>query len=280
MSLVTDIYDQKYSEEYDSRYLTSDYAKVASDFELSLLNDIISEDTNWLDVGCGTGYFLSFFQHINRCGIDISADMLCVAKERNKTAEFIEGDFRKVLPELNKQWNVVSCMWTPYNYIDSMSEFDTFMKNLIAVTGVGGTLFIPVVDLEDLRPHTIVEYNMYSEIHQGNVQLTSTTWSFIEDNGKIHTHLVAPQIGYFVDQLNGFFETITVVRYPVYQPGWVSKKAILAKNKYSERGTSIINDEKLMNNKPETPTEPNKNAINDLTIKELIKEIMRRFFNR
>lgn len=274
------IYDSDYAKEYDNRFLTSEYAKTASDFELSILKNIIKPNSKWLDVGCGTGYFLSFFPNTERCGIDISEDMLSFAKERNANAKFIQGDFRGILPQMTEKWDVVSCMWTPYNYLESMYEFDTFITNLIEVTEIGGTLFIPVVDLEDLRPHTIVDYDMYSEIHQGNVQLTSTTWSFLEDNGKIHTHLIAPQIGYFIDKLNGYFETIEIVRYPVYQDGWVSRKAILARNKFKEKEESLVVEDKLSPILSENLEIDIKESIDKFTTKELIKEIVKRLFNK
>ena len=278
MIKINNIYDRKYAVEYDSRFLVSEYAKVSSDFELSILKKIIRPKSSWLDVGCGTGYFLSFFQNIRRIGIDISEEMLRIAKDRNHDAKFINGDFRKVLPEMNEKWNVVSCMWTPYNYLESMNEFDFFLSQLVRVTAEGGCLFIPVVDLEDLRPHTVVDYNMYSEIHKGNVKLTSTTWTYEEDNGKIHKHLIAPQIGYFIEALNGFFEKIEVVNYPVYQEGWVSKKAILARNKNKRIGISRVVGVKPTETLKEGIAIDTNNSIRHFKTKELMFEITRRFF--
>lgn len=65
---VSGIYDSNYAETYDERFLLSEFSKISSDFELELLSEILSENSRWLDVGCGTGYYLSAFQDIERCG--------------------------------------------------------------------------------------------------------------------------------------------------------------------------------------------------------------------
>lgn len=279
---VKQIYDADYAKQYDGRFLTSDYAKLASDFELSIIKELVGKDVTWLDVGCGTGYFLRFFPGVNRCGIDLSPDMLDKARVGNEDAHFIEGDFRNVLAEMNQEWKLITCMWTPYNYLGSMAQFDDFISNLIRLTQTGGTLFIPVVDLEDLRPHTVLEYEWYADMFDGTVALTSSTWSWKEHGtGKNHLHLVAPQIGYFIDLLQGYFQSIEVVRYPVYGKDWVSKKAIVAKGKLAQKGTSEVILHKR--EKVEDTEIPGQNSasssLKEIGTKTLLKELIARLFS-
>lgn len=274
------IYDKQYAADYESRFLLSPYSKLSADFEKSILSNLIRSETRWLDVGCGTGYFLSLFPEIKRFGIDASKDMLEVARLKNPDVRFIQGDFRDILPKLNEKWDLISCMWTPYNYLDSMWEFDRFVQNLVNIVDVEGSLFIPVVDLEDLRPHTVLPYEMPTDVdgYKGTVFLTSTTWTWVEhENGKEHKHLIAPQIDYFISLLNGYFETIEVVRYPEYKPGWVRRKAIVAKYKFNVKHE----ESELLKNDNSTSLNNNVFELNNLAqfkSIQLVKELFKRFF--
>lgn len=274
---VNQIYDKKYAESYDDRFLKSEYSRISSEFELSYLEKAILNKEKWLDVGCGTGYFLSHFQQIERCGIDLSSEMLKIARQRNNGVQFIEGDFREILKNMDSKWDLVSCMWYAYIYLDSMNQFDEFLMNLVKVTSIGGDLFIPVVDLEDLRPHTIINYEMKEEVHGGNVYLTSSTWTWVEEDGrKTHKHMISPQIDYFIDSLNGLFEQIEVIRYPTYMPGWVSRKAIVATGKLEKSGVS-----KIINCQKEDKSESviSKSVFENITTSLLFKELIRRLFS-
>ncbi|MHC5820258.1 MAG: methyltransferase domain-containing protein [Nostoc sp.] len=48
----------------------------------------MGEGAKWLEVACGTGYFLSCFPEIERAGLDISPAMLKVAKQANPARIF------------------------------------------------------------------------------------------------------------------------------------------------------------------------------------------------
>lgn len=283
---VIEIYDDEYANSYDERFLVSEYSKLSSDFELSILKDVLNKSDSWLDIGCGTGYYLSQFQHNQRCGIDISAAMLKIAISRNPTASFVEQDFRDFLSQTEEKWDFLSCMWTPYNYLHSMHEFDSFIQNMIQAVKEGGSIFLPVFDLEDLRPHTELEYRWDSDMpgYEGSIILTSSTWTWKEKvSKKTHTHLIAPQVDYFLEKLSGSFEDIRVLRYPVYQSDWVSRKAILCTNKRKEHVKSRISRDanpttyNLHNNLKELgKTE----AIKNLKSKDLLKLLLNRLMNK
>ncbi|MCB9185947.1 MAG: class I SAM-dependent methyltransferase [Flavobacteriales bacterium] len=281
---VSGIYDSNYAETYDERFLLSEFSKISSDFELELLSEILSENSRWLDVGCGTGYYLSAFQDIERCGVDTSPAMLKIARSRNANARLVEQDFRVYLNQTNDKWDVVSCMWMPYNYLNSMHEFDEFLDNLTHVVEKSGSLFLPLFDLEDIRPHTVLDYDWYTEMpgYEGNIILTSTTWTWKEKvSGKIHEHLIAPQLGYVLDRLSGLFEQIRVVRYPVYQPDWVSRKAVLCLNRQEKLSqTNIVIDENPSCYKPGSNSDASSQPVGidkNVSSSELIMELIRRF---
>lgn len=227
---LTEIYDDEYAEAYDQRFLLDAWPKHGAEFELGVLESAIQPDGSWLDVGCGTGWFLSRFPGVRRAGLDASPAMVARAQAANPDAQFVvEGSFLDDHPEWQGEWDLVTCMWQPYNYVDTVAQVEQLLENLASWTRPGGTLFIPVVDLEDIRPHTDVPYDMEPDVWGGSIALTSITWTWIEPvTGKVHTHLVAPQAGHFVKVLSTAFRKIEVLRYPPFEDGGVARKAILA----------------------------------------------------
>jgi SAM-dependent methyltransferase len=281
------IYDKEYADGYNEMFLLNPFAKVSSDFELNQLKELITPETKWLDIGCGTGYFLSKFPGIKRAGLDISSDMLEAAKMVNEDALFLrQGDFRDEIPEFNNQWSLLSCMWYPYSYLDSMPEFEKMMANIIDWTQTGGSVFIPVADIEDFRPNTIVPYAEDTAVFNGEILLTSYTWTWIEADGTAHVNMVAPHAEHFIRLLEPYFETIELLRYPPYQEGWVSRKAVLARKKISNPGENKDHKANIIRHPtpashlsgPGLPSGPY-NPAQQSTNKELLKELLQRIKN-
>lgn len=107
---VLEVYDEDYAQEYNQRFLLNDFSKINADFEqetIRKLLDEIGEGANWLDVACGTGYFLSRFPNVERAGLDISPAMLDVAKQANPNALFVQGDYRDKHPQWEGKWDIV-----------------------------------------------------------------------------------------------------------------------------------------------------------------------------
>lgn len=281
------IYDKEYADRYNDTFLLNPFAKSSSDFELDQLKQLVTPESKWLDVGCGTGYFLSQFPGIKRAGLDISSDMLNTAKKVNDDVLFLkQGDFRNEIPEFKNQWSLVSCMWNPYSYVDSMPEFEKMMSNIIDWTETGGSVFIPVVDLEDLRPNTLIPYAEDTAVFGGEILLTSYTWTWIEHSGKTHVNMVAPHAEHFIRLLEPYFETVEMLRYPPYQDGWVSRKAVLARKKISDiarnpkHKASIIRHPIPASHIPGTGSASGaNNYAQQSTNKQLIKELMQRIKN-
>lgn len=228
------IYDTDYAQAYNERYLLNPFSQTSAETELSVLKSVIDKDTKWLDLGCGTGYFLSCFPGTARAGLDMSPEMLKVAGQASPDALFFqEGDFRVDVPAWKGAWSLITCMWGAYCYLESVKEVEQLVSNIIRWIGSGGSLFLPVIDLEDLRPKMTVPYMMKDTVYGGPIALTSVTWSWKEDlNGKLHEHLVSPHIDHFIALLRPHFDQIEVVRYPPYMNGWVSRKAILATGRH------------------------------------------------
>jgi SAM-dependent methyltransferase len=279
------IYDGDYARAYDERYLLNQFSKTGSATELSVLKDVIDENTKWLDLGCGTGYFLSQFPGIQRAGLDMSPEMLKLSREVNPDALFFqEGDFRKDVPEWHGEWSLVTCMWGAYNYVDSVKELERVVAHMVGWTRSGGTIFLPVLDLEDIRPNVKIPYEYYAHIYGGPIAVTSITWSWTEDaNGKLHEHLVSPPVEHFIKLLKPYFRKIEVVRYPPYMNSWVSRKAILATGRLDAPGEGHA-AEVIWHPVPEPTIQAPGEALrifresmSPLSSKQLVMELLYRF---
>ena len=227
---IAQIYDDEYAGSYDQRFLLDAWPRQGADFELEVIKSSLAADGRWLDVGCGTGWFLSQLPDVERAGFDLSPAMVAQAKDANPGARFIEErSFLDDDPSQHSQWDLVTCLWQPYNYVDSVADGERLLDNMATWTRPGGAVFIPVVDLEDIRPHVDVPYVVEPDVWGGSIALTSITWTWVEPvTGKTHRHLVAPQAGHFVQHLSRTFAKVEVLRYPTTEPGGVSRKAVLA----------------------------------------------------
>src|SRR2546423_2406165 len=108
---ILELYDEEYAAHYNERLLLGDAYKETTEFEVSLLQEMLQPAGNWLDVACGTGYMLSQFPGVKRGGLDLSPSMLELAMRANPDADFVLGDFLDDRPEWRNSWDLVSCMW-------------------------------------------------------------------------------------------------------------------------------------------------------------------------
>lgn len=148
---VRTLYDRDYARTYDRRFLTADYTSPNTDREVELIGSMLGGGSTWLDVGCGTGFYLSKFPHVRRAGLDISPAMLALAEARNPGVLFRLGDFRQPVAEWKREWSLVSCMWSAYAYVDTIADVEAAISNMVEWTAVGGALLLPILDLLCLR---------------------------------------------------------------------------------------------------------------------------------
>lgn len=216
---VRRLYDRAYAEKYNEKFLFSDLAQADAKFELEYLRGMLVPPMRWLDVACGTGYFLSQFPDMDRAGLDVSADMIELAKRENPGVPFHCQSFLFPMPEWNNQWDLVSCMWYAYGLVESMNEVETLIDNLARWTSPSGALFLPLADPE-LIAGTQLPYKIRGP-WPGEGYLTGLLWSYAEEGGqKVHSHQIAPHVELMMSMLGKHFDHIDLVRYPPAKPGW------------------------------------------------------------
>lgn len=235
-SAINELYDETYANIYDEHFITkSDYKHVA-DFETEIIKSLLhSRDLQWLDVACGTGHFLSLFPGYKRAGIDISPDMLNMARHRNPDALFIEhADFRDEHSEWKDRWDLTSSMWAAYSYVDSMNELATFVKNMASWTKDTGVCFVPLCHAGDiLLTESLVFSRPDLGLFGGTLEVNAVIWSWTDERAnKRHSNLVAPHLEQMLELFKQYFSRVEVVFYPPsLPPALGQRRALIATGK-------------------------------------------------
>ncbi len=145
-----------------------------------------------LEIGCGSGHLSSRFQQANYAytGIDISPQMLALARQRCPTARFELADMRTL--DLNQSFDAVLITARSLSYIltnaDVLATFRQLRKHLSPT----GTLHFDFIDaatfLPGMNPKTLVEHRaMYDGqpyLRQSHYQpngATGFTWDWRSD---------------------------------------------------------------------------------------------------
>ena len=274
---VVALYDRDYAGAYDQRFLIADHTAPNSRREFELIGRLLTaEGASWLDIGCGTGYFLAQFPGVRRAGLDLSPAMLELARERSPGADFRQGDFRDPVPEWHSAWSLVSCMWAAYAYVDSIGEVETVVGNMVDWTAPGGSVLIPIIDLPDLRNFDVTYRE--STYFSGEVWVNGVIWSWTDEtSGKLHQNLIAPHTDQFIDWLAPHFEEIRILSYPRILEGVVSRKAVVALGRRpasSGHRACIVRGAEESQGSPEAATAPA--PLSAFTAESLAAELARR----
>jgi SAM-dependent methyltransferase len=225
------LYDAAYAAEYEAKFLTSPMTSLDASYELELLKGLLVSSASWLDVGCGTGYFMRRFPHVNRTGLDLSPAMLEIAKASNPGAEFVQQNYLDDRGDWAGKFDLVSCMWYAYSFVDTIADLQQLIKNLSSWTRSGGRCFVPLADPALISGYPL-PYHLPDGGFAGEVTLTGIMWSFSEADGtKVHRHLVTPHPQFMVENFEKYFEKVTLIRYPPAVPGWTGRPAIIAEQK-------------------------------------------------
>lgn len=227
------LYDRQYAETYDAKFLESELARSDTAHELRLLAGWLTDGARWLDVACGTGFFLSRFPGIERVGLDLSPAMLDVARRTNPGIELVEASYLLPRSEWRDAWDLVSCMWYAYGLVSSIADLEVLVANLAEWTSPQGRCFVPLAD-----PQLIAGVELPTQVASpwpGEVTITGILWSYREMNGsKVHAHQIAPNIDYMREVFGRYFQSVELELYPPASPEWKGRRcAIVATAKRS-----------------------------------------------
>jgi ubiquinone/menaquinone biosynthesis C-methylase UbiE len=118
--------------------MTSSYQKIAKHYDqftsLSVFNFYLKfigkvQGLDVLDLGCGTGALIKHYSSKNRTyGIDISPEMIGIAKIKDKKTKYFVDDIRKFKSE--KNFDLILCNYDTINHLNNFKEWSSLFKRI------------------------------------------------------------------------------------------------------------------------------------------------------
>lgn len=94
-----------------------------------------------LDVACGTGNHLVFLRKkFDVTGLDLSREMLAIARRKLPQVRFVQGDMRKF--RLGERFDVMTCMFSSINYMVRWKDLEKTLRNFHRHLEKGGVAII------------------------------------------------------------------------------------------------------------------------------------------
>ncbi len=131
------------SEQYDSYFNEEYLLKIKKKYHLALLKCGIKSG-KILDAGCGTGLLSIYFKDhgYETCGVDLSADMIDMAKKKRLDIPFYVYDISNDLP--NGKYNAVLSSLDVVNHITNPENVKSFFRISCEHLSVNGALIFDV----------------------------------------------------------------------------------------------------------------------------------------
>lgn len=186
---------------YDLIYGNKNYANEAWQIVQLLKRNGAEPGCSLLDVACGTGGHLNFWQYIYVCtGCDISEDMLRIARRKVHHAQFTKANMLQL--DLKKKFNVITCMFSAIGYTRTLEGLKQAVEGFAKHLNSGGVLvFDPWID-----PDEFIEGNMDTQVYE-NERLKVVRHCVSQrkdDQAVMDFHFLVTQKGqqprYFVDR--------------------------------------------------------------------------------
>jgi len=137
-------FDKNYSKYYDLFNKNKDYGQ-----ECDFLEEVFKKYSDIpiktiLDLACGTG--LHTKELISRgyelTGLDLSEEMIKIARERNPKTNFIVGDMKKF--KINKKFDACICMFSSLGYLTENRQIEGYLKSIKEHLNPRGLLVLDV----------------------------------------------------------------------------------------------------------------------------------------
>ena len=129
------------SENYDSLRLSTPAAKKEIQLQKNNLSYLVfkAKGTKLLDVACGTGFFFNLYKGKKIYGIDISKDMLKVAKSRNlSNVKMLKNANAEKIPFSSSFFDIV----VSNKFIMHHPDYMKIIKEMARVTKKGGSIIV------------------------------------------------------------------------------------------------------------------------------------------
>jgi len=271
-------YNDEYASSYNNIWIHSDAWAPEARNHVKTISELLTPDTNWLDAGCGTGYFLSQFPGVNRAGFDLSQAMLKQAGKANPDIQFLrQMNLLDEASEWNGMWKLVTCTGQPFSYLATVNEAEKVATNLANWTSKDGKCVVTGVDINDFTYNELPAYYSEADIQEDIPFIPAVIWSLKEAGEVTHTNMIAPGIDQWVRWFSKFFHKIEVNCWPHDPPFLrVPRRIVICSEKRdaNDKRPATIVLHPLASGKGHSAIYPSLSALSN---KQLIFALMQRF---
>jgi len=126
---------------YDKIYSFKDYEQEAKEITRIVEESLHSEGRRLLDVACGTGRHIEYLKdQFEVEGLDISREMLEIARVRNPNVTFHQADMTDF--NLGKKFDVITCLFSAIGYAKTRELAGSAIACMSRHLLVGGLLIV------------------------------------------------------------------------------------------------------------------------------------------
>jgi len=186
---------------YDLVYEWKDYAREAVLLRWIIAAKKRGAGNTLLDVACGTGKHLSELQRdFTVEGLDLSLDLLAVAKQRLPEIAFHAGDMTDF--NLGKQFDVITCLFSAIGHVKTLDGLNSAARCMSAHAKSGGLVIVePWLTPDEYHADSI--HKLF--IDKPDIKLARMNVSELQGNLSVMDlhHLVGTtdSVQYFVERL-------------------------------------------------------------------------------
>lgn len=183
---------------YDELVGAKDYGAESRSLEALARRLGGSRGRTWLDVACGTGSHLGYLRRrYTVTGVDVSREMLLVARRRLPGIRLVLGDMRNF--RLGETFDVVSCLFSAIGHLKTERDLEVTFANFARHLKPGGVVLVePWIDPRDFHPGYV------HLLTRQNPPVTLVRMSFSSRRGKrsaVHYHYLIGRSGHPIEHL-------------------------------------------------------------------------------
>ncbi|HVH15648.1 MAG TPA: class I SAM-dependent methyltransferase [Candidatus Angelobacter sp.] len=114
---------------YDEIYHFKNYQKESEKIETLIQKHRKSPGNRLLDVACGTGNHITYLkQHYNVEGLDLSSDMLRIARKKHPDVVFHMGDMTSF--KLKNRFDVITCLFSAIGHVKTKTRMRRAVRTM------------------------------------------------------------------------------------------------------------------------------------------------------